>query len=115
MVRIVVFIFMLSLKVSHIMLWQSTSDDTKLLKRPFRRLALLLPPSMSELQHKLGTLSRDSDHGEGPGFSESAEIMYVVTLLLSLSLPPHPTLSLLFSLEREMCGVSREAPPIRVD
>jgi hypothetical protein len=58
----------------------STSDDGRFTKTPFRRLAVLMPPSMSEHENRLGKLSRDMEKGEG--FSESAEILAEVLSLV---------------------------------
>ena len=53
--------------------------------RAFRRLAVLLPPSMPNempLGYKLGRLAQDADRGEG--FQESAEIVAEVLSLVAI-------------------------------
>ena len=57
-----------------------TLEDGTFTKIPFRRLAVLMPPSMSEHETRLGKLSRDMEKGEG--FSESAEILAEVLSLV---------------------------------
>ena len=55
-------------------------DDNTLLKCPFRRLTVLLPPSMVESGKKLRALS--GERKRGSGFSESAEIIAEVLSLV---------------------------------
>ncbi len=67
----------------------STSADVEPSSTPFRRLALLMPPSMNELENRLNTrhgerckLICEMEKGDGfTGFSESAEIIAEVLSL----------------------------------
>jgi hypothetical protein len=67
----------------------SSSAETVESKRPFRRLAILLPPSMSdELKDHLGKLGTECDtlkrNDDFLGYSESAEIIAEVLSLVKM-------------------------------